>query len=338
MHELAKRLGERHDVTLIQSDLAVGKGVPYKTKVVPFTIDWTVRDQRVSVKRRLFIDYWSRLIGRFAYKAVPGLDRSDIVVPVDGNWESILTRLWAWLVGAKVVITGHSGKGWDDRINLLTRPDRFVALSHHQAKWAGRNGFGVKVVVIPNGVDLEKFSSRIEGRSIKLPRPVVLCVGGTEPNKRLDLVIKAVSRMRKGSLLIIGDGVSRQEVVGLGERLLPGRFMHLSMVSRGEMPSFYAAADVFTLPTVPWEPFGLVYLEAMASGLPVVAPDDPIRREIVGGAGLFVDPKDTEAYAETIERALVTKWGNKPREQASKFSWDKVAEQYEQLFYSLIKK
>ena len=59
-------------------------------------------------------------------------------------------------------------------------------------------------------------------------------------------------------------------------------------------------------------------VEAMASGLPVVATDDPIRREIVGDAGLFVDPTDTNKFANTIEKALNTNWGEKPRKQAEK--------------------
>ncbi len=97
----------------------------------------------------------------------------------------------------------------------------------------------------------------------------------------------------------------------------------------------YRSADLFTFSTVPWESFGIVLVEAMASGLPVVATDDPIRREIVGDAGLFVDPIDTDAYAAAIQKALDTDWGNKPRLQAEKFSWDKIAKQYETLFNSL---
>lgn len=338
VHELARRLGEGHDVTLVQSGLAVTREVPYKTKVVPFTIDWTVRDQRVSIKRRLFMDYWSKLVTNFARKALPQVEEADVVVPVDGGWEGLSTRWWALRTGAKVVITGHSGMGWDDRINLLSRPDVFVALSEHQARWARRNGFGVKVVTISNGVDLEAFGKIVKRVRVDLPRPIILCVGAMEPNKRIDLAVKAVSKMKEGSLVVVGDGESRSEIVALGYKLLPRRFKHLGRVGHSDMPGFYASVDLFTLPTVSWEPFGLVYLEAMASGLPVVAPDDPIRREIVGDAGLFVDPRNSDEYAEALETALAAKWGNKPREQASKFSWDKVAEQYERLFLDLVRK
>jgi len=73
----------------------------------------------------------------------------------------------------------------------------------------------------------------------------------------------------------------------------------------------------------------------MASGLPVVAADDPIRREIVGDAGIFVDPTDTDAYAKAIKEALGKNWGDVPRKQAEKFSWDEIALKYERLLKSL---
>ena len=101
------------------------------------------------------------------------------------------------------------------------------------------------------------------------------------------------------------------------------------------MPEIYSRANVFTLASKTYESFGIVLVEAMASGLPVVATDDPIRREIVGDAGLFVDPTDTDAYAAAIEKALNTDWGNKPRKQAEKFDWDVIAKQYEDLFNTL---
>jgi len=75
----------------------------------------------------------------------------------------------------------------------------------------------------------------------------------------------------------------------------------------------------------------------MATGLPVVATNDPIRHEIVGDAGILVDPTNTEEYAEALQKALDTNWGNKPRKQAEKFSWDEIAEKYDNLFKELTK-
>ena len=75
----------------------------------------------------------------------------------------------------------------------------------------------------------------------------------------------------------------------------------------------------------------------MATNLPVVATNDPVRSGIVGEAGLLVDPTDTKAYAKAIEKALNQNWEGKPREQAKKFSWDEIAKKYEDLFNELKK-
>ena len=100
------------------------------------------------------------------------------------------------------------------------------------------------------------------------------------------------------------------------------------------MPGVYRAADIFTYPTVPWESFGIVLVEAMATGLAVVANKDDIRREIVGRAGVLVDPTNVDAYAIALKNALRLKWGKRPINQAKKFDWDKIAAKYEKLFMS----
>jgi glycosyltransferase involved in cell wall biosynthesis len=102
-----------------------------------------------------------------------------------------------------------------------------------------------------------------------------------------------------------------------------------------KMPEIYRMADVFTLPSASSESFGNVLVEAMASGLPVVATDDPVRREIVGEAGIFIDPTNTDEYAKALQKALDTNWGDAPRRQAEKFSWDSIAQKYEELMVSL---
>ena len=79
----------------------------------------------------------------------------------------------------------------------------------------------------------------------------------------------------------------------------------------------------------------MVYLEAMACGLPVVATDDDLRREIVGDAGILVDPTIVEDYTKALEECAGEDWGNKPRIQAEKFGWDKVSRMYEDLFLKL---
>ncbi|MDP2860291.1 MAG: glycosyltransferase family 4 protein, partial [bacterium] len=102
-----------------------------------------------------------------------------------------------------------------------------------------------------------------------------------------------------------------------------------------EIPKYYAASSVFTLCSESSEAFGSSYLEAMACGLPVVATDDEARREIIGEAGMFVNPDDIEKYAKALEKTMATDWKDKPRRQAEKFSWDKIAKEYEKVMEAI---
>ncbi len=261
--------------------------------------------------------------------------RYDVIIPTNGRLQAVFTRIVAWLSGAKVVISGQSGVGLDDRVNLYTFPNAFVALSQEASSWAKKKNPFVKVSKIPNGVDLKKFKV-IDAKAVS-GQKVVLSVGAFTKEKRHDLTIKAVSNLTGVKLVIVGwGGEKKEEIIELGKTLL-GRNFEVVSAANEKMPGFYRKADVLAFPTVPWESFGIAMVEAMASGLPVVAADDPIRREIVGEAGAFVDPADTEAYAGALKKALATNWGDKPRMQAEKFSWDKIAKEYEDLFNKLIK-
>ncbi|MCG2691409.1 glycosyltransferase family 4 protein, partial [Microgenomates group bacterium] len=85
---------------------------------------------------------------------------ADIIMPMNGGWQSLLCRWWCWRAGAKLVISGQAGLGWCDGWNLLMRPDVFAALSERNKKWAKKlYGKGVRVEVVPNGVDLKRFKS-----------------------------------------------------------------------------------------------------------------------------------------------------------------------------------
>lgn len=83
------------------------------------------------------------------------------------------------------------------------------------------------------------------------------------------------------------------------------------------------------------EPFGNVFIEAMAANKPVVADDDEDRRWIIGDAGVLTDVRSVEKIADALWKAYNTDWGNGPRKQAEKFSWDKIIEQYSDLIEKL---
>lgn len=202
--------------------------------------------------------------------------------------------------------------------------------------WAKKQNPFIKTCVIPNGVNLNHFDESTKSIKTDLPRPLILNVAAFVGWKRQALLIRAVSKLEKGSLLLVGDGAEKEKLAALCEELLPDRY-EIRSFPYSQMPTIYPAADLFSFPTVPWESFGIVMVEAMASGLAVVATDDPIRKEIVGRAGILVDPTDTDAYADALQKALVKNWGDLPRKQAEKFGWDKIAAEYEKMFLEIVK-
>ena len=336
--ELADRLSKENEVWVFQSGEPTGEE-KYKVFRIPSDIDPLAFSSKSKVFKRSFLDYPGRKIFAFTLKTFPKIlkEKFDVIIPVNGGWMPAFIRVATWLYGGKMIISGQSGIGWDDLNNLWCFPNVFVALSTAALEWAKKTNPFVKSVYIPNGVDLTRFKNK--DLRFKNETKTVLAVGAFTEQKRLDLAIDAVAKLEKTKLIIAGGGGDLKEKItdyGL-KKLGKERFEAIS-VPFEKMPEIYQKSDVFTLPSAPSESFGNVIVEAMASGLPVVVTDDPIRREIVGDAGIFVDPTNIEVYAECLEKALNTDWDNKPRLQAEKFSWKIAADEYEKLFHGIFDK
>lgn len=263
--------------------------------------------------------------------------RFDLVIPTNGRLQALKVSLGRLAGRYKTLIAAHAGIGRDEVWNLLTKPDVYVALTSAQLNWAKRFSFGIKMVKIPNGIDLVKFNPKGGKKSFGIQSPIILSAGALEWYKHHDLAIRAVARVPKGSLLIAGEGSQKNILEKLGKQLLGEKRFKIIKADYSEMPEIYRSANLFTLPSWDREAFGIVYLEAMSSNLPVIAPDDLSRREIIGSAGIFTDIFNVDRYAVAIQNALNRNWENLPREQAKKFSWDKIAKDYEDLVIKTFK-
>lgn len=318
--ELASRLSKKHQVEIISD-----KKAKPQSQVKP-KFFW-----------RFFVDSQSLTILKFTLKNLGKIwrEKYDVIIPLNGGWQTALIRILTWFRGGKMVIAGQSGIGWDDINNLWSFPSTFVAISSYAANWAKAMNPFCKVSYIPNGVDTNKFTPEGEVFKHGLKSPVVLTVAALTKTKRVDLVIKAVSETKDMSLLICGRGEEREHLQEMGDKLLKGRFKIIE-ADFSELPEIYRSANLFSLVSEPFYAFEIVLLEAMATNLPVVANQDPIRVEIMGKGGVLVNPEDTKEYAKILEITLKEKWDNLPRNQAKEFDWDNVALQYEDLFNKLI--
>ena len=115
---------------------------------------------------------------------------------------------------------------------------------------------------------------------------------------------------------------------------LENRF-EIKSVSYNEIKIYYSKCDVFSLPSLN-EPFGIAYLEALASNKPIVAPDDKNRREIIGNAGIYCDVTNSQEYAKALVNAINVRWNDIPRKRAELFNWDKIALKYVEVIESLM--
>jgi len=331
VYEIAKRLNAKHQITIFQAGRTIR--LP---KIRTYQISAMAKMPRSTkgILGKLCLDLQSLKILIFTAKSIPKLITSkyDVVIPLNGGWQTLVCRILSKLIGTKMLISGHAGIGLDDTINLFFRPDTFVALTNAQASWAKRIVPEVNIKVIPNGVDLASFNPKVRPAAIELTKPIVVCASALVPYKRIDLTIRAVSKSGM-SLLLLGDGELKGFLDSLGKRLLGKRYLRLNPPYKN-MPSYYRTGSIFTLASET-EAFGISYLEAMASNLPIVTTNDHSRAEIIGNAGILTEPQNIDLYAKDLQIAAKTNYHNIPYDQALKFSWNKIAGSYLKLIREL---
>lgn len=211
---------------------------------------------------------------------------------------------------------------------VCTNPDFY---ERNKARWRCR--------VIPNGVDCDRFRpGRSQRDQFGLPpdRLIVLMVSALSPTKRVDVGIEAVSRIPDAHLVVAGDGPLRQTLDELAARLLPGRFTRLSL-GPDQMPSLYQSADVF-LHLSKEESFGNVFVEALASGLPVVAHDSPRLRWIVDDSTYLVDTDNYANIAQSLKRAHQAPESDRQYrlKNAARFAWPRIGKLYREFLADVV--
>ncbi len=201
-----------------------------------------------------------------------------------------------------------------------------------------------KIYKVPCGIDLKKFKS-LSGKSHDPIR--LLFVGRLSIQKNVPLLIRSYKKiteknLRNIELHIVGDGEEKSKIINLikAEKLENNVILHGAL--RGKrLYKIYSNSDIFIL-TSRYESFGRVLIEAMASGLPIVASNILAVRNVVENnkTGLLVKPTP-EDFAKAIEKLLNNsqlreKLIKNGLEEAKKYSWDKIVEKFEDVYREVL--
>lgn len=246
----------------------------------------------------------------------------DAVVTVGAGDKMFWGRLAAAKAGVPVVLSALHSTGWPDCIERPNRwltniTDGFIAVApSHGRHLIEREGFpAAKVFVIPNGVDVFRFrpdldcaSQRAE-LSIADHERVVGIVAALRPEKNHALFLEAAAKVRERvpgtRFLVIGDGPERLRVLSLAHQLKLNDAVHF-LGNRDDVPQWLNLCDVFALSSR-MEANPVSILEAMACGVPVVAPRVGSIPDTVsdGLTGYLVEPHQASPLAERIEELLL---------------------------------
>lgn len=219
---------------------------------------------------------------------------------------------------------------WMDRRESKRNVDRFVGNSRYCAGYL-RDVYGAKADFVYPGVDIKNF------KSARLESPILLSVGRLHTAKRMDMCIKAMGLISKAvpevELRIVGEGPERKKLEALAERLgVSCKIKFLGDVGDGTLRKEYETAYAVLYPPLR-EPFGLVPIEAGASGKPVIAVNEGGCRESVqnGKNGILVPPTAdsmaTAAITLLQDKKLAGRMGANGRKRAKEFSWKRTAKE-----------
>lgn len=347
--QLAKR---GHDITVVTS---LHDGAPEKEEMLGFRIirvkpltvalRTPVTPRMKSVLMNLGVDlihahsppplssyYGSRVAKR---KSVPFIVTYHCDIEIGTPFGSLLSGIYARTFG-----------------NLtIRRASRIIVTSRTYAA-TSRAIWSYSPEIIPNAVDGDLFNPGVDGTRVKRrhgigdEEKVILHVGRVVPHKGIEHLVEATKYVDDARLLIVGEGSFLSSIRRLVRDLdLGGKVVLAGRVPREQLPQYYAACDLFVLPSVSrLEAFGIVALEAMATGKPVVVTDIPGVREVItdGREGLLCDPVNPKDLTEKINYVLANDelrqiMGRRAREKVeSEFAIEKVSERIEKVYESVL--
>jgi N-acetyl-alpha-D-glucosaminyl L-malate synthase BshA len=230
---------------------------------------------------------------------------------------------------------------------VLRNADAVIALTEDM-KRRMMDIFERNVYVVPNGIDLDRFRELSSERcraalNIRANEKIIISVGRLHPikgHKYLIESLKTICKQHKDvQLILVGDGEEKYSLELLVEKLdLGAKVKFVGAIKNEDIPKYMAASDIFVLPSLS-ESFGIVNLEAMASGLPIVASKVGGVPEIVidGENGFLVEPESPKEIAEKVtilleDDELRKRISIHNKTCSGEYEWDNVVKKLEEIY------
>jgi len=291
-------------------------------------------------------------IGRLALVEIACnlLKREEIDI-IDGQWADyggvvvyLVSKMWkkpyiVSALGSEVAEIADAGISPRVKVlrKVLENADCIITVSKSLAddvkKYCSR-----EPIILPWGIDLNLFKPHNEK---VFKRRTIICVGALVKRKGHELLLKAFKKVlnyiNDVDLLIIGRGPEEQELKKLVNNLgIIDNVRFINYVETSELSTYYSSSEFFVSATL-HEGFGVVFAEAMACGLPIVSTNVGAVPEVVGEAGILVEPKNPEQLAEAMlkllnDSKLREELSKKALERASRFSIEKRTEDLEKIY------
>jgi phosphatidyl-myo-inositol alpha-mannosyltransferase len=192
--------------------------------------------------------------------------------------------------------------------------------------------------IVPNGIDVGRFARQLPLPELRDGSPTILFVGRLETRKGLGYLLRAFTQLKAEvpnlRLVIVGDGPMRRWYANVIYRRQLEDVIMAGYVSADELPRYYASCDIFCAPNTGDESFGIVLLEAMAAGKPIVATDiDGFRTVLTNGReGLLVERKSSRRLADGLrlllqDAELRRALGEMGARTAQRYDWEHVLDE-----------
>lgn len=206
-----------------------------------------------------------------------------------------------------------------------------------------------KINIIPNGIDLEKYKNPHPKVNNSNDTRTILYIGRLEKRKAISKLLEAFALIHshhpRYKLVIVGEGQEKEKLEVLIKNQKIGGVSFVGFVDDAEKIKLLHQADVMCSPAMYGESFGIVLLEAMASGCVVVCGNNPGYESVMTGSGQIsiVNPKDTREFARRLllmasDSGLRQHWLKWAENEVQQYSYDKIVERYLKLYKAAYEK